>query len=93
MLYPCVYTLRHTADDKVVIICLQQPGMENILNLLFLLNGLIVAKERRVNGLKKFVKAKRTDVKQINHSYGIRFGLGKECAQQTAGSNNVIVAC
>ena len=82
--------LRHSADDQIIVVCLQQPVVENFLDRLLFLNTGIVCVQALIRSLQKLVKGQRVDVQQIDHAYGIRLGLCQERPQQTAGGDYMV---
>ena len=67
--------------------------MKDFLNRLLFLNGRIVGVKHRIDRIEKFIKGERINVKEIDHANWIRFWFCKECTEQAARSNDMIVAC
>ena len=82
--------LRHSTDDQIIVVCLQQPVVENFLDRLLFLDTGIVGVQALIRGLQKLVKGQRVDVKQIHHAYGIGLRLRQKRSQQTAGGDHMV---
>ena len=67
--------LRHSADNQIIVVCLQQPIVENFLDRLLFLDTGIVGVQAIICGLQKLVKGQRIDVQQIDHAHRIGLGL------------------
>lgn len=83
----------HAADDEVVVVDVEQAGMEDFLNLTSLFNRLIIREERWIDGLKKFVEAERKDVEQIDHADRIGFRTCQKGSKQAPGGDDVVFVC